>query len=861
MVQRSTLLRALTIVLVTMLSMGTLAAPTQAASSKPSISSISPAKGPTSGGTKVSIKGKNFTKSSMVYFGDVKAKKVAYKSSKHLIATSPKIALSPSVDVNITVKTSKGKSNKKKYAYKALPITYDITPHFGPASGGTKVTVNGRHFTTTSKVTFGNSKSPKVTYVSSTKLIAVVPKRSAATTHVRVHTQYGTSTTNGDDTRFTTTITPAITSISPAKGPTSGGTKVTIRGSNFTKSSVVHFGDAKASVKYESKTKLVATSPAIALSPSVDVDVKVTNGNEPSNTKPYAYKALPITDDISPHYGSKIGGTEVTVNGRHFTTTSKVTFGNSKSPKVTYVSSTKLIAVVPKRSAATTHVRVHTQYGTSTTNGDNTRFTTENLAISTLSPAKGPTSGGTRVSIAGTGFTPDAQVWFGSVKIPTTFVSAHELAVTTPAVALSPSVDVAVKVTGASGTTKSLTYAYKALPITTDISPHVGPTTGGTEVTINGKHFTTTSTVTFGNYKSPKVTYVSSKQLIAVLPARSAATVHVRVQTQYGESTTNGDHTRFTTVDPNTTLNIGSFNIRVASGYHTSRMNLERPWPERGPKVAQQIEQAELDVVAIQEASASKKYTITTKNPQFIDLINLLGSPYKLTNTARYCTKPDKSGRCANGAGSATRIVYNSDRLKMLDEGSRKLDDRDLTSGSARHMAWARFEDMATGKKFFFVDVHLEPNQGALKGAIRAQQAAIVLDEIKTQNPEGLPTIVAGDMSATKFDKDNPPNIAHDTIVDAGFIDPLVNTFKYKGLPIVPKWINTQYSSLNNFEATPQTLDGYDNIASYIDYILLRGDFRMHEWETVVDLDETTGMFNGVIPSDHNLITLSVSLN
>ncbi len=653
---------------------------------------------------------------------------------------------------------------------------------------------------------------------------------------------------------------PSISSISPSKGPTSGGTKVTVRGKRFTKTSKVYFGDTKAKVKYYSSTKLVATSPKVELSPSIDVDITVTTSKGRSNAKEFAYKALPITSDISPHFGPRTGGTVVTINGRHFTTTSKVTFGNSKAADVTYVSSTQLLAVVPKRSAATTHVRVHTQYGTSTTNGDDTRFTTEALAVTALTPAKGPTSGGTDVTISGTGFTDKATVYLDSKSIPFTVVSPHEITFTTPKVALSPSVDVPVKIKTADGTSPTLTYAYKALPITTDISPHIGPMTGGTEVTINGRHFTTTSKVTFGNSVSPKVTYVTSKKLIAVVPARSAATTHVRVQTQYGGSSTNGDKTRFTTFDPNTTLEVGSFNIRVASGYYTARTGKERPWRERGPRVAQQIKDAELDVVAVQEASASKKYTLTSKDPQFIDLIKLLGSPYKLTNTARYCTSPDKYGRCSNGAGSATRIVYNTERLKLLAQGSRKLDKRSLKSGSARHMAWARFEDLATGKKLFFVDVHLEPNKGSFKGVVRALQAQIVLDEIKYRNGEGLPTIIAGDLSATKFDKDDPPNVAHRTLTGSGFIDPLVNTVKYKGLPIVPKFDNTNFSSLNYFSQAPQTVSGYDNIGSYVDYILFRGDFRMHEWNTVVDLDPT-GKFNGVIPSDHNLITMKVSAN
>lgn len=57
---------------------------------------------------------------------------------------------------------------------------------------------------------------------------------------------------------------PAVTAVSPATGPASGGTTVTINGSGFTGATKVSFGpDAGTSVTVVSSTQITVASPAI----------------------------------------------------------------------------------------------------------------------------------------------------------------------------------------------------------------------------------------------------------------------------------------------------------------------------------------------------------------------------------------------------------------------------------------------------------------------------------------------------------------------------------------------------------------------------------------------------------------------
>ena len=62
---------------------------------------------------------------------------------------------------------------------------------------------------------------------------------------------------------FTYVVPPTVTSVSPNNGSTSGGTAVTITGTNFVSGATVTFGCAAATnVVVVSSTSITATTPA-----------------------------------------------------------------------------------------------------------------------------------------------------------------------------------------------------------------------------------------------------------------------------------------------------------------------------------------------------------------------------------------------------------------------------------------------------------------------------------------------------------------------------------------------------------------------------------------------------------------------
>lgn len=308
-------------------------------------------------------------------------------------------------------------------------------------------------------------------------------------------------------------------------------------------------------------------------------------------------------------------------------------------------------------------------------------------------------------------------------------------------------------------------------------------------------------------------------------------------------------------------LRVASFNVRCANCSISMRANgREKKWETRRAKVISQIKDEKVDVVGLQEASPG--LLKGTKISQFEDLANRLGGAYRLTNDKRYgCAKSTSYKKCKkvnNGAAADVRIVYNSNRLSLLDHGSKQLDNEKATSGP-RFVAWAIFKDRTDGRRFFVANAHTEPGQSKKTRALRKKQAGKIIAEIRAENRSGLPVVMLGDFSATKL---TSANQVYDAMMRSGLvIDPLGNTHKMKSTSkaTAQKLINTKYDTLNNFKSKPTSRKNYA-LGAHIDYILTAKSIKVLEYKVVMDL-KSNGSFSGVIPSDHNMVRATIRLS
>jgi hypothetical protein len=212
---------------------------------------------------------------------------------------------------------------------------------------------------------------------------------------------------------------PVVSSISPVAGLQGGGTSVTIEGSNLSQVSGVAFGASSAgSFTINSDSSITALSP----SGSGTVDVTAENAGGTSATGSFDRFSYvpkgprPQVSGVAPSSGPAAGGTSVIVTGSGFVGVTAVEFGASPAGGYATESATSLSATSPPLSAGSWHVTVTTPNGTSAISTSD-RFRAGPPTVSSVSPAAGPTAGGTTVSVTGTGFAPgttDTKFKFGA---------------------------------------------------------------------------------------------------------------------------------------------------------------------------------------------------------------------------------------------------------------------------------------------------------------------------------------------------------------------------------------------------------------------------------------------------------------
>ncbi|MEU3985419.1 IPT/TIG domain-containing protein [Streptomyces sp. NPDC026672] len=156
--------------------------------------------------------------------------------------------------------------------------------------------------------------------------------------------------------------------------------------------------------------------------------------------------------------------------------------------------------------------------------------------ISAINPSQGPTTGGTSVTITGTGMTGSTGVRFGSTNATSfTVNSATQITAVSPPRAAGAA---AVTVLHPTGNSNSVTFTYVVaqVPAVTGVSPGSGPTAGGTSVTLTGTGFTGATAVTFAGVPATSFTVNSATQITAVTPGGSAGAAVVAVTTPGGTS-------------------------------------------------------------------------------------------------------------------------------------------------------------------------------------------------------------------------------------------------------------------------------------------------------------------------------------
>jgi autotransporter-associated beta strand protein len=275
------------------------------------------------------------------------------------------------------------------------------------------------------------------------------------------------------------------------------------------------------------------------------VDVTVTTGGGTSATSPadqFTYDAVPIVSGLDVFEGPSSGGTTVTIFGTGLSNAEAVDFGIDGFP-ATIVSDAdnQLVVVSPQISpqfypAATQDVIVQTPGGTSATSSADEFTYVAAPTVVDVDSDSGFTTGGDSITIYGTNLDTATAVNFGANAATIVSESADSIQVLTPAGTFGTVNVTVVNPGGTSATSSADLYSYQApTPVVEGLSQSVGPTLGGTTVTITGEYFDDASEVDFGPYASTIVSD-SSSQIVVSSPAGIDGTVDLTVTTPGGTS-------------------------------------------------------------------------------------------------------------------------------------------------------------------------------------------------------------------------------------------------------------------------------------------------------------------------------------
>ena len=344
-----------------------------------------------------------------------------------------------------------------------------------------------------------------------------------------------------------------VSSISPTSGSPNGGDTMRISGNGFLEPVRVFIGSGLAEVLNVTPTLIRVRIPAINLpvGQTQSVDVTVTNDLlgplQATDTLPGVFTytrggggggpVQPLIFSVTPTHGPNEGGTQVVIQGDGFASPVQVLFGNGTTAnsftgieaQVVTVTQTRIVARTP---AATAFGQINLNEevdllvrnlsdGSSAIFANAFRYGVDVL-ITAISPAEGPATGGTRVTLFGQGFDEPVAVELAGVGQQIISVTGTEIIVRT--VAIDPAgcddVEGDTRVTnietGDSATGPGFIYRVSSLtPLITGVNPSSGAS--GILATLTGSGFAQPLEVTFGD-AAAQVQSVSANQIVVRVP-------------------------------------------------------------------------------------------------------------------------------------------------------------------------------------------------------------------------------------------------------------------------------------------------------------------------------------------------------
>ncbi|MNJ51265.1 IPT/TIG domain protein [compost metagenome] len=243
------------------------------------------------------------------------------------------------------------------------PVVESVSPGQIVITTPTNVMITGKNFINGAKVKLGDT-IVAATFYNNTQLLIRTPVWNQAedvdVTVINPDTQTG-SLAGGI--KFILPPPPSITSVTPNSAVNTGGSNISIKGTNFAAGTKVFINNVQASSTFYSVTEVQARVPASAMVGPVDVMVLNTDGQSYNLAGGFTYtapamKPAPVISGVSPNNGPKSGGNLITVTGANFESTTKVYINGVLTGSSFYSASSILVRVPASTVTGAVELRV-----------------------------------------------------------------------------------------------------------------------------------------------------------------------------------------------------------------------------------------------------------------------------------------------------------------------------------------------------------------------------------------------------------------------------------------------------------------------------------------------------------------------
>ena len=501
---------------------------------------VLPPRGPSAGGTSVTLEGSAFLRNFARTGSEAKPQTILRIGMNNVIDyviiddSTIELRAPPGVTGPATVRITNPNGtflcNSCFNYYDELVLT-QATPREGPMRGGGLLTLEGQGFTADAHVLIGGQASPEVTLQSPTRLTAVIPRGTVNDlVDVTVYNKNGVGTLRR---HFRYYRDLRITGLAPATSPIDvASTSVVISGTGFSGATSVKFGAVDATgYSVDSDSQITVTAPASSVAGAVDVSI-VTPRDRWTAKKAFTYfdpAGMFQVFAVFPHVAYP--GQAVTLTGQALNVGAlTVTIGGEPVTVGARTFSTAVLTVPPRGSAP----RKATVAANTSSLVDGFTF---RVAAAALAPPSGPAAGGTNATLTGAAIPPDALIAVGALDATNVMVPGEgQATLVTPKGSGGAPNDLWVREAADLENEAVLAQAFtfnEPLAIGR-VQPDRGAIAGNTLVTVLGAGFgvgnATGTLVKFGGNVAKDIKIVDQHTLTCRTPKGDVGTVDVTIE-------------------------------------------------------------------------------------------------------------------------------------------------------------------------------------------------------------------------------------------------------------------------------------------------------------------------------------------